>query len=255
MGAESETSEDAILGGRLRVRQPLGGHRVGHDAILLAAATAARAGEHAVDLGSGVGAAGLALALRIPGLKVTLVEIDAELRGLAADNARLNRLDDRVSALALDVENADGLAAARLSPGSIDRVLMNPPFHDPRRQNVSPDPRRRLAHVGAPGLLKRWVDTAAWLLKPHGVLTLIWRADGLDEVLGALGPAFGSIAVLPVYPREGASPIRVLVRAVKAGSAPRIAYRGLILNDEQGQPTAAAEAVLRAGQTLDIAEP
>ena len=38
-----ETSEDAVLGGRLRLRQPLAGHRVGHDAILLAAATAALA--------------------------------------------------------------------------------------------------------------------------------------------------------------------------------------------------------------------
>ena len=37
-----ETSEDAVLGGRLRLRQPLKGHRVGHDAILLAAATGAR---------------------------------------------------------------------------------------------------------------------------------------------------------------------------------------------------------------------
>ena len=37
-----ETSKDAVLGGRLLLRQPLSGHRVGHDAILLAAATAGR---------------------------------------------------------------------------------------------------------------------------------------------------------------------------------------------------------------------
>ena len=254
MKAERETSEDAVLGGRLRVRQPLHGHRVGHDAILLAAATAARAGEQAVELGSGVGAAGLALAARIPGLKVVLVEVDADLCALAADNARLNRLDDRVRALALDAENVDALKAGGLSPDTIDRVLMNPPFHDARRQNVSPDPRRRLAHVGAPGLLARWVATAAWLLKPHGILTLIWRADGLDEVLGALRSGFGSIAVLPVHPREGAPPIRVLVRAAKGGRTPQVAYAALLLNDEHGQPTAAAENVLRAGKTLNITE-
>ena len=62
------TSEDAVLGGRLRLRQPLKGHRVGHDAILLAAATGGRSGEHAADLGAGVGAAGLALAARVGGL-------------------------------------------------------------------------------------------------------------------------------------------------------------------------------------------
>ncbi len=59
---------------------------------------------------------------------------------------------------------------------------MNPPFHDATRQNLSPDPRRRLAHAAAPGLLPRWVASAAQLLKPQGVLTLIWRADALAEV-------------------------------------------------------------------------
>jgi tRNA1(Val) A37 N6-methylase TrmN6 len=254
MKADNETSEDAILGGRLRIRQPLRGHRVGHDAILLAASTAARSGELAVDLGAGVGAAGLALGARVSGLKLALVEIDAGLCALAADNARLNRLDDRTVVLACDVEDVDALAAAGLPAGSVDRILMNPPFHDAHRQNASPDPRRRLAHVGAPGLLACWVSTAARLLKPHGVLTLIWRADGLDDVLGALQPAFGTIAVLPVHPRPGVPPIRVLVRAVKGGPGAQTTCKALVLNDERGQPTDAAEAVLRAGETLNIAE-
>ena len=92
MSAEkAETSEDAVLGGRLVLRQPLRGHRVGHDAILLAAATVAQSGDHAVDLGSGVGGAGLALARRIEGVAVTLVEIDPVLTALAAGNARTQR--------------------------------------------------------------------------------------------------------------------------------------------------------------------
>ena len=95
---------------------------------------------------------------------------------------------------------------------------MNPPFHDARRQNVSPDPRRRLAHAAAPGLLTRWVASAAWLLKPGGVLTLIWRADGLDEVLAALKDEFGAVMVLPVLPGPDRPAIRVLVRAVKGGA-------------------------------------
>jgi len=257
MGAEREsfeTSEDAVLGGRLRLRQPLAGHRVGHDAILLAAATAGHAGEHAVDLGAGVGAAGLALAARVPGLKVTLVEIDAALCALAADNARLNKMDARVRAVVADAEDAAALAAAGLSSGSADRVLMNPPFHDAIRQNVSPDPRRRLAHAAAPGLLPRWIASAARLLKPQGVLTLIWRADALAEVQHALEGAFGSIGVLPVLPRADAPAIRVLVRAAKFGSGAPVTHPALILNDQHGKPTAAAEAVLRGGGTLRITE-
>jgi tRNA1(Val) A37 N6-methylase TrmN6 len=254
MGAEREKlaiSEDAVLGGRLRLRQPKRGHRVGHDAILLAAATGGRAGELAIDLGAGVGAAGLALAARVADLKVMLIEIDEALCALASDNARLNRLETRVRAIQADAEDA---ASIGLPPGSAERVLMNPPFNDAARQNVSPDPRRRLAHVGEPGLLPRWVASAAWLLKPQGVLTLIWRADGLPEVLSAVAREFGSVGVMPVLPRAGNPPIRVLVRAMKGARGKPVDYPGLILNDAQGQPTAEAEAVLRNGETLRLAD-
>jgi tRNA1(Val) A37 N6-methylase TrmN6 len=254
MATDNETSEDAILGGRLRVRQPLRGHRVGHDAILLAAATCARATERAIELGAGVGAAAFAIAARAPGMKVTLVEIDPSLCALARHNARLNRLEDRVTVFDADAENIGSLKSAGLSPESFDRVLMNPPFHDALRHNVSPDPGRRLAHSGQAGLLKRWVDSAAWLLKGNGVLTLIWRADALDDVIETLQPVFGAIAILPVQPREGAAAIRVLVRAAKGGGTSRKNYPPLVLNDEAGQPTPVVEAIMRDGKTLQIAE-
>ena len=255
--AASKTSEDAVLGGRLRLRQPLRGHRVGHDAILLAAATGALSGEHAVDLGAGVGGAGLALAARVDGLRLSLIELDAALAALAADNARRNGLDARVHALACDAEDMAALAAAGLNESTIDRVLMNPPFHDAGRQNLSPDPRRRLAYAAAPGLLGRWVASAAWLLKPGGVLTLIWRADGLDEVLATLSGAFGAVTVLPVLPRPDRAAIRVLVRAVKnermGGEGSLAHLPPLTLNDAEGRPSAAAEAVLRGAETLPLA--
>jgi tRNA1(Val) A37 N6-methylase TrmN6 len=251
---DRDTSVDAVLGGRLRLRQPLKGHRVGHDAILLAAASGGRAGEQAVELGGGVGAAGLALAARVEGLTVALVEIDPVLVELAAGNARLNTLEARVTALCADAENTSALAAAGLTAGGSDRVLMNPPFRDATRQNVSPDPRRRLAHVGAPGLLQRWVTSAAWLLKPGGVLTLIWPADGLAAVREALAPDFGAVAVLPVHPRPDKPAIRVLVRAVKGADAASVDELRLDLNDMQGRPTAAAEAVLRGGEILGLAD-
>ena len=248
------TSEDAVLGGRLRLRQPLKGHRVGHDAILLAAATGGRAGEHVADLGAGVGAAGLALAIRIKGLRVTLIEVDVALCALAAENALLNGLDDQVETHAADVEDISSLTAAGLAQGTFDRVLMNPPFHDATKQNVSPDPRRRLAYAASPGLLGRWIASAAWLLKPRGLLTLIWRADELTMVQEALSAAFGDVAVMPVYPRAEAPPIRVLVRAAKSAKGVCLTHAGLVLNDAQDKPTAAAEAVLRRSEALILAE-
>lgn len=251
--ASGVVTDDAVLGGRLRLKQPRRGHRVGHDAILLAAATGGEPGEHVVDLGAGIGAAGLALATRLQAVRVTLVEVEADLAALAGENARRNGLADRVDTVVLDVAApARSFAACGLGPGSAARVLMNPPFNDPRRQKVSPDPRRRRAHaVGLP--LAAWLRTAQRLLAPRGILTLIWRADGLAEVLTALAGGFGAIAVLPVHPRPDAAAIRVLVRAEKASAVPLAVLPGLVLGDETGRPTAAAEAVLRHGAALPLA--
>src|SRR6266699_1255880 len=121
------------------------------------------------------------------------------------------------------------------------RVLMNPPFNDPARQRASPDRRRRLAHVGPVGALAVWIKTAARLLRPRGTLTMIWRADGLAEVLQALAPAFGAATVLPIHPGEEQAAVRVLVRATKASRAPLVLLPGLVLNDRAGRPTAQAE--------------
>jgi tRNA1(Val) A37 N6-methylase TrmN6 len=248
-----DTTLDAVLGGRLKLRQPKRGHRVGHDAILVAAATEAQPGEQAVDLGAGVGGAGLALARRVESVSVVLVEIDEALCELARENIQGNGLADRARVLNLDVTASGAFDAEGINPGSIDRVLMNPPFNDPVRQNVSPDALRRLAHAAPREALPLWVNTAMRLLAHEGVLTLIWRADGMPEVLDALS-AFGDIGVMPVLPRPGADPIRVIARARKSGVTAPVTYAPLILNAENGRPSMEAEAVLRGGEPLRFAK-
>src|SRR5579863_1307132 len=179
----ADLSEDAVLGGTLRLRQPRRGHRVGHDAVLLAAFTPARPGDRVIELGAGVGAAGLALAARVPGTAVTLIELEAQLAALAAENAKLNGLAGRVRAIALDaLAPPRAFAAAGLAPQSAMRVLMNPPFNDPARLRASPDARRRLAHAASREVLVAWIRTAGRLLRPRGTLTLIFRADGLADL-------------------------------------------------------------------------
>ena len=246
-----DVTEDAVLGGRLVLRQPRKGHRVGHDAMLLAAACSARPRDRLIELGAGVGAAGLAVAQRVGDLALTLIEIDPALAALARENAERNGLAERTRVACLDVTAPPGeFAAAGLARGEADHVLMNPPFN--AAHNPSPDRGRRLAHAGTDDTLRRWVETAAWLLAPAGALTLIWRADGLDVVLAALAGSFGGLVILPIHPKAGAPAIRVLVRAVKESRAPLTLLPGLVLADADGQPTRQAEAVLREGAVLAL---
>ena len=254
-GSDADITDDAALGGRLRLFQKRSGHRFGHDAILLAAAAQASGGDRVVDLGAGVGAAGLALAMRVADLSVTLVERDPELAALARRNIERNGLGDRAVALALDVRSAPEIfSGSGLEPGSADGVIMNPPFNDPARLNASPDPHRRAAHIAANVegelTLDGWLAAAAGLLHTAGRLALIWRADGLAEVLAALPPRFGAVSVLPVHGRPDRPAIRVIVRASRGGRAPLRLLPALHLNDAAGRPTAAAEDVLRRALPL-----
>jgi tRNA1(Val) A37 N6-methylase TrmN6 len=249
-----EFTEDAFLGGQLRLRQPKSGHRAGHDAMLLAAATPVRSGDRVVDFGAGVGAAGLAVARRVARLDLVLVEIDEALAGFARGNAAANAIAADV--VVLDVTSAaDAFAAAGLSPDSADVVLMNPPFNDPTRHRASPDKAREVAHVATAATLENWIHAGRRILKSGGVLTLIWRADGLAEVLAALGRGFGSLAILPVHADANMPAIRVLIRAIKGGRAPTQIYPSLLLNDESALPNKQAQEILTGKRVLPLALP
>lgn len=247
-----ECTEDAFLGGRLRLRQLKSGHRAGHDAMLLAAATSARPGDRVVDFGAGVGAAGLAVARRVEGIGLGLVEIDETLAGLARSNAAANAIAADV--IVLDVESgAEAFAAAGLSPDSVDAVLMNPPFNDGARHRASPDLARAHAHVAGEDTLVRWIHAARRILKSGGALTLIWRADGVADVLAALDRGFGSLAILPVHGEAGGPAIRILVRAVKGGRAPTQILAALMLNDASGRPNRPVAEILAGNGLLPLA--
>lgn len=247
--SRSDVGEDAFLGGRLRLYQPSSGHRAGHDAMLLAAATPGRPGDRIVDFGAGVGAAGLAVATRIDNVDLVLVERDETLAVLARRNAVLNSLAARVCTLDITAE-AETFARVGLGPDTADVVLMNPPFNDAVRHRPSPDQGRRAAHVAEPSGLDIWTHAARRMLKSGGVLSLIWRSDGLAEVLSALDRGFGDIAIRPVHPDPRKPAIRVLVRAVKGSRAPLRLCPDLMLSDEMGRPTREAQVVLVGGQAL-----
>jgi tRNA1(Val) A37 N6-methylase TrmN6 len=249
-----DITEDAFLGGGLRLRQLKSGHRAGHDAMLLAAATPARPGNRVADLGAGVGAAGLAVARRVSDIDLVLVEIDATLAGLARANAVANALFADV--IILDVEaGADAFAAANLAPDSVDIVLMNPPFNDSARHRISPDRARGIAHVATATTLANWIHAARRILKSKGMLTLIWRADGIVEVLAALDHGFGSFEILPVHGEATALANRILIRATKGGRAPTQIYPALMLNDESGVPNKRVQEILAGKGILPLATP
>lgn len=239
-----ETTEDAILGGRLKLLQPKRGHRAGHDAILLAAA--APKSDLALDLGAGAGTAGLALLARGAARMVTMVDIDPALSKLSLQNATRNSLDNAVRILCGDIDGDD----LPLQTDAYDLAIMNPPFNDSMTLRPSPDAARARAHVARPDTAERWIARTSRHLKTGGCLTIIHRPEATLPILKSLEGRFGAIEMLPVFPKPESAGIRLIVRAIKGRKTPTQMLPGITLNDSEGKPTAAAERILRGGASI-----
>ncbi len=238
-----DTTDDAILGGRLKLLQPREGHRAGHDAILLAAA--APKADLALDLGAGVGTAGLALLARKAAKMVTLVEIDPQLSQLSSQNAVRNGFGEAARIVRGDI--TDDLP---LQADAYDLVIMNPPFNDAETQRASPNASRARAHVAETETAERWIARASRHLKAGGCLTIIHRPDSTLPILKSLDGRFGAIEMLPVFPRPEAAAIRLIARAIKGRKTPTQMLPGITLNDNNGKPSAIAERILRDGASI-----
>lgn len=239
--------EDGFLGGRLRVMQPRQGYRSGADAVMLAAACPAVPGQSVLELGCGAGVASLCLGWRVPELRLTGLELQADLAGLARRNAVAN-------GVALTVFEGD-LAdpPAELRRACYDHVIANPPYFlggtpsDRVGRTVARQERTPLAH---------WLDAGLRRLRDRGVLTLIQRADRLDAVLKGLKGRAGSAVILPLAARAGREAGRVVVTAVKGGRGPLRLLAPLIMHaapahDGDGEDlTEVAQAVLREGASI-----
>lgn len=244
-------TDDAFLGGTLKLLQPTRGHRSGHDAMLLAAASPMKIW-HAVDLGAGAGAAGLALLARNAAQNVTLVELDASLCKIARENAQRNGFKERVHVVRANVARVGKPEASKqIEAGSAELVIMNPPFNDPARNRTSPDKAKKKAHTASDSEVDIWLQCAARLLRANGKVVLIHRPEAIVPIITSMKGRFGAAEIIPVHSRPRGPAIRLIIRAIKGRKSDPSFRPGFLLADEEGNQTAAAEAILRHGAALD----
>ncbi len=241
----NDITEDTLLGGRVRLRQPVaGGLRAGLDAVLLAACLPARPGQVVLEAGCGSGAAMLCLAARVPGLRLLAVERDAGMAGLAAANASLNGATAEV----VTGDVVDLALARRLGP--YDHAMANPPYWP--GGTAPPAPGRAAATHEQGAALEDWCGFLAAGLRHGGWLALVLPAARFDAGAAALrGAGCGGVRLVPLWPRVGVAAKRVLLLARKGGRGPAMVLPGLVLHAAGGDYTPAAQALLRDAAALE----
>ncbi len=250
--AERWTTDD-FLGGRLKIRQPAHGYRAGSDALLLAAAVPAKAGDIILDVGAGVGTAGLCLLSRIQQTSIIGLELQHDLVEAALENVAANGFESRCQIVSGDISDRKSFASEHQSliSASYDHVIANPPYYADGRAQKSPNKIKSIAHVEQQGDLSSWVKFCLARTKPKGTVTLINRSDRLGEMLRELENGAGNIRIIPLWPAAGKPAKRVLVQAIKGSRSPLTLEPGIVLHNNDGTPTTTADAIARDGLGLD----
>jgi tRNA1(Val) A37 N6-methylase TrmN6 len=241
---EVEIVENALLGGRVRLRQPAKGYRAGMDAALLAAAVAAEPGQRVIEAGCGAGAVLMQIAARRADVALTGLERDPAMAALAQENRTLNGAEARI----IEGDVAKGFRALDLPP--FDWAVSNPPFFDDPGALRAPAEGKRGAWMADDGLAA-WTGFLLKAVREGGRIVVIHRADRLADLLALLGATAGSFAVRGIHPYTDEPAKRVLVQAIKKGKAPLRLLPPLVLHQRGGaKHTAEAEAILRGEAAL-----
>lgn len=228
-----------VLGERVLLQQPVEGFRTSIDSVLLASACRIRENQTVLDMGCGVGSAGLCVLRRVEGTLLSGVDIQHDHLELARQNAILNAMSERCHFVCSDIRT--------YRDHQYDHVICNPPFLDAGAHIPSPSQSKALAmgHKEVGLTVKDWIDSGFYNLKPLGSLTLIHRAGDTDKIIHALGKRFGSIEIIPLWPKVGVAAKRVIIRAIKNRKSPTIIHPGLVLHKEDGKYSDIAENIFR----------
>ena len=215
--------------GELQLLQSRAGYRFSLDPVLLVRFAEVRAGELAVDLGTGSGIMPLLLARLSPVRQVIGVELQAGQVERAKKNVVLNQLQERVQILDGDIRQIREL----LPSAQADLVVSNPPYRKLKTGRVAPDDERAAARHELAGGLEDFVRAAAWLLKNGGRFALIYLAERLPELFGLMtGCGIEPKRLRLIHPRQGEPAKMALVEGRKMGrpglsvDPPLIVYQG-----------------------------
>lgn len=244
--ASADTTIDDFLGGAIRLIQPRDGYRVSMDTVMLAATIPARAGETVLEGGVGSAGAALCLARRLPGVKVHGIDIQKSMIELARQNITCNDLSDFVSVSHQCVTDLSGPEA------TYDHVMVNPPYLAEGKAIRPPEHNKGLAHMDSVATLKDWIKFCIYRVKNRGTVSIVYRADRMDELIAHLYRRVGDLKILPLWPRIGTPAKRVLIQGRKGVRGTAKMLPGLALHGEVDRYTAEAHRILWDGEPLSL---
>jgi tRNA1Val (adenine37-N6)-methyltransferase len=213
------------------------GHRHSTDDLLTAwygATHAAAPVRTMLDLGTGIGSVGLALAWYWGDAMLTAIEVQDVSFNLLRENIWANQMQDRVRAIHGDLRES-------VPDEPFDLVTGSPPYFDVRTGIVSADPQRAGARFELCGDVSDYCRAAVRALSPAGRFVFCFPTVQTDRAERACKDAeLAIVAMRDVVPKEGVAPLFSLYACARddASHAPALREPPYIVRDRNGVPTA-----------------
>ena len=211
------------------------GYRFSVDAILLAGLTRFKREDRVIELGTGCGVIPLVLAHRgRTRERITGIEIQPELAGLAHRNVDDNGLGDRIDIREMDLRQVSSF----FLPGSFDIVLANPPYRRAGTGRVNPNRQKAVARHELTATLPDVFSSARHLLPQGGRMALIYPATRLAHLLNSAheqGFSPKHLRIIYSYPNGPARLVHIECR--KGGGEEIRIEPPFYIYDEDGQYT------------------
>ena len=222
-------SVDHIFGKKISIQQPMKGYRVAIDPILLANfVSIKKADDTVLDVGCGVGAISLVLKYKNPNIKITGIDIDAEMCDLCKKNALQNSLDIDVINIDIKGTHEDSVLKKQL----FDHVVTNPPFFETKSSRIS---QAKLMANFETVALDTWITLCLKKLKNRGTFSIIHCASRLHDILFSIKEKAGSIEIIPIYSKANRSASRVIIKCVKESNASVTVHPSMVIHDDCGK--------------------
>lgn len=235
MSAEHTT----LLNGRVKLLQQVGGLRASTDTVLLAAAVQMKPSQTILDMGCATGGVGLCV-----------------LERLGMSQSQLTGVDQQPNLIAMAQQNApdatficgDVTNTSFFNDQSFDHIVMNPPYFEIGKKQSNPDAARDIAFNTDD--FKGWMQSALRWVRHGGTLSLVHKADALNQILEFANGRFGDIHIWPVYSNPSKPAIRIIVSMKRNRKSPTIIHPPIILFNDDGSQSSQSEFILRDAKAL-----
>lgn len=212
----------------------------GTDTFLLSSFPRLRAEHRVCDLCSGTGLLGLLLLQRQSRLRVTGVELLPTAARLLEKAAAVNGLTDRLSVCCADLRKVQAFYPS----GCFDLVVCNPPYYSVGAGRLPASTARQAARAEVSCTLEDICRAAAWLLRWGGSFCLVHKPERLTDLLCALrAHSMEPKRLRLVCKTAGQAPSLLLLEGRRGGKPGLTIEAPLILQDENGSPTAELDAI------------